>query len=143
LKLGALKKQAVQNLREFARDEVRILWINDFYDGAIQRMAEVGGQRYLFDIIDRESLGREDESRAYWLIALSEDQMRDEERWHDLFCRRVGTHFDYTGRSPPSPEELCMSEFYDAYRSRPEPDYRNNDVIGWFRKAFTAPGQWP
>jgi hypothetical protein len=91
------------------------------------------GIRYLFDVIERDALGTDDESRTYWLIALSTVQLRDEEEWHDLFCRKVGTHFDYTGRAALRPEEVRPDEFYEPYRLRPQPDFSGNEVSGWFR----------
>jgi hypothetical protein len=133
MNLGTLSKSALSNVQEVARTEVRILWVNDFYDGPLQGVAEVHGARYLFDIIDREALGTEDESRMYWLIALSPEQWREEVGWHELFCRKVGTHFDYTGRPVPPAEEVCPDEFYEPYRHRKQTDYSDNEVIGWFR----------
>jgi len=96
-------------------------------------MAEVQGNRCLFEIIDRDALGTENELHRYWLIALSPEQLREEESWHDLFCLKVGTHFDYTGRTAPPVEQICLDEFYGPYRLRTQPDYNGNEVIGWFR----------
>jgi hypothetical protein len=133
MKLGTLSKDSRGALPEIPRADVRILWANDFYDGPLQGMAEVYGTRYLFDVIERDTLGTENESRAFWLIFLRSDQLQDEEAWHDLFCRKVGTHFDFTGRPAPRSEDICMEEFYEPYQRRPQPDYSGNDVIGWFR----------
>jgi hypothetical protein len=133
MKLGALSKSDTDAIREVPRAQVRILWVTDFYDIPLQRVAEVDGCRYLFDIIDRDALGTEDESATYWLITLSSEQLREEEGWHDLFCRKVGTHFDYTGRPTPANEEVRPDEFYEPYRLRAQPDSRSNEVVGWFR----------
>jgi hypothetical protein len=80
-------------------------------------------------------LSHEDENsrRRYWLIALSPEQLREEERWHDLFCTHVWTGFDYTGRpehrAPPSEH----AKFYEPYAARVAPDYNENEVVGWFQ----------
>jgi hypothetical protein len=132
MKLRMVGKCDTNAISEIPRAEVRILWVNDFYDVPLQGMAEVRGRRYLFDIIDRSALGTEDESHHYWLIALSPEQLREEEGWHELFCRKVGTVFDFTGRPAPSKDEVSPDEFYEPYRLRVEPDYANNEVIGWF-----------
>lgn len=95
-------------------------------------MAEVAGHRYRFDIIDYDALGSEDEHRDYWLISLESEQLQDEERWHELFCQKVGTHFDFTERSPLPPDKVCLDAFYIPYQSRTMPDYTSNEVIGWF-----------
>src|SRR5207302_398939 len=118
MKLGTLSKCDRPVVQEVARADVRMLWVNDFYDGPLQGVAEVHGRRYLFDIIDRDALGTEDESRTYWLISLSPEQWREEEGWHDLFCRKVGTHFDYTGRPALPAAKVSPDEFYEPYRRR-------------------------
>lgn len=133
MKLSLLQKNDMTTLPQIPRNEVAILWCDDFYDGPLAGMAEVRGSRCLFEIIDRDVLGTEEETRAFWLVSLTPHQFQEEERWHELFCRNVGTHFDFTGRLPLPPENVCMDSFYEPYRKRVEPDYRSNDVIGWFQ----------
>lgn len=133
MRLGIGSSSDPGKLREFPREDVRILWVNDFYDVPLQGMAEVEGRRCLFEIVDRDSLGTEDESHTYWLMALSAEQLHDEEVWHDLFCRKVGRHFDDTGRTAPQAEQVCPEEFYGPYGLREPPNYADNEVVGWFR----------
>ncbi len=133
MKFSTATKNDTAVIPEVPRTEVRILWVNDFYDVPLQGMADVHGTRCLFDIIDRNALGTDEESHTYWLIALSAEQVQEEERWHDLFCRKVGTHFDFTGRPTPAREQLCPEEFYEPYRQRTPPDYSSSEVIAWFR----------
>ena len=133
MRLGAANSSDTATVREIPRAEVCILWVNDFYDVPLQGMAEVGGGRLLFEIIDRDSLGTENETYRYWLIALTPSQLRDEEVWHELFCRKVGTHFDYTGRPTTPVEQFCPDEFYGPYSHRTQPDYAGNEIVGWFR----------
>ena len=92
----------------------------------------MNGARCRYDIVDRDVLGTNDERRAYWLITLNPEQLEEEEFWHDLFCEKVGTHFDCTGRAPPPREQLDLDAFYQPYCLRKVPDYCENDVIGWF-----------
>ncbi|MCA9029061.1 MAG: hypothetical protein KDA86_28025, partial [Planctomycetaceae bacterium] len=61
------------------------------------------------------------------------DQLSEEEDWHELFCRKVGTHFDFTERPALPREQVDMDAFYEPYRQRKPPDYRTNFVIGWFQ----------
>jgi hypothetical protein len=133
MKLGALRKDDKQTLRQIPSADVAVLWVTDYYDGPISGVAEVAGARHLFEMIDRDLLGREEEPREFWLIALDERQLEEETRWHELFCRNVGTHFDYTGRSPLPPGEVDMEAFCEPYKRRVPPDYQENDVVGWFR----------
>jgi hypothetical protein len=141
MKLGTVTKSDITAIGEIPRSVVRILWADDFYDVPLRGMADVRGSRYLYDVVDRSMLGtEEDESLIYWLIALSPEQLQEEEGWHDLFCRKMATHFDFTGRPAPSTEDVSLDDFYEPYRLRAQPDYASNEVIDWFRLSeATAP----
>lgn len=112
---------------------MRLLWIDDFYDGPIAGMAEIDGKRVLFEMIDRELLGAETGPRSFWLIQLDSNQLAEEERRHELFCKFVGTHFDYTGRDPIAVPAGEHHNFYEAYSQRTAPNYGNNELLGWFQ----------
>jgi len=118
---------------EIPLQEIVHLWSNDFYDGFLVGMAEWRGTRYFYDLIDYDRLGSEDEGRSYWSIVLTPEQLRDEEAWHESFCRNVGTHFDFTGRPAPIAKEMRPSAFYTPYNERASVDYGSNPVVGWFR----------
>ena len=133
MKLCTIQKGDTTRIAQIPREQVRLLWSDDWYDGPISGMAEFNGASYLFDLIDRDQLGAEQEVRAYWLIQLSDVQLNDEVQWHELFCQKVGTHFDFTGRPPLAREQVDMDAFYEPYGRRIPPDYRDNLVIGWFR----------
>ena len=133
MKFGQATPQDTAFVREIPRVQIHILWVNDFYDGPIQGMAEIDGTRAMFDMIDRDVLGSENEDRTYWLVSLDPVQLADEERWHELFCEKVGTHFDYTDRAPIAAPASEHRQFYDKYAQRTEPDYSRNEIVGWFR----------
>ena len=133
MKFGAATKADMAVTRQFARADVTTLWADDWWDGPLRGMAQVAGTRCLFDMIDRDVLGDEQEDRAYWLIRLDNEQLQEEEHWHELFCQNVGTHFDFTGRQPLAKEAVDLDVFYEAYRKRRPPDYRDNEVLGWFQ----------
>lgn len=133
MKLGNISLTDIAIVSEVARSSVTLLWFDDFYDGPLAGMAEINGTRYLFDIIDRNVLGDEVEDRRYWLIAITDGQLKEELQWHDLFGDIVGTHFDFTDRASLQRASVDMDAFYDSYRKRVPPDYSNNDVVGWFR----------
>jgi len=116
------------------RRGVRILWTNDFWDGSLSGIAEWDGRRYRVEMTDRSILGSdEDSSRQYWLVALSPEQLLEEERWQDLFCANVWTGFDYTGRPEHRAPASEHRKFYDLYAARAVPDYSKNEVVGWFQ----------
>jgi hypothetical protein len=131
---GELTPEDLPAVVEIPRAAVHIAWTDDFYDGPLSGIAEWEGRRYRFEMTDRFTLGGdEDGSRRYWLIALSPEQLQQEERWQALFCANVWTGFDYTGRperrAPPSEH----AKFYEPYAARAVPDYSMNDVVGWFQ----------
>lgn len=123
------------------RDEVRLLWYSDYWDGPQSGMLIFGGKQCWFEVVveNEDSL---DWNRRFAILTLSADQLADENRWHDLFHRCVGTHTDYTEYDdqqdgPPEgimrPREL-HSEFYDAYKQREPRDYSKCEVLGWFQR---------
>ncbi len=113
---------------------VRVLWIDDYWDGPLAGIAEFGGRRFRFEMTDRAAVGGdEDFSRRYWLIALSPEQLQEEERWQDLFCANVWTGFDYTGRPEHRAPSSKHAKFYEPYATRAVPDYSKSEVVGWFQ----------
>ena len=134
--LGELVPHDVSKVAEIPLARIRILWVDDFWDGPLRGIAELDGRRVRFDITDRSRLGDEDENgqRQYWLIALSPEQLREEERWHDAFCTHVSTGYDYTGRPPHRAPESEHPKFYEPYAARVLPDYSGNEVVGWFQR---------
>lgn len=133
MKLGTLQSSDTQTLAQIPNDDVKVLWVNDYYDGPISGMADYRGTRHLFEMIDRSLLGGKEEHRDYWLIALNQNQLQEETYWHELFCQHVGTHFDYTGRPPLPPDKVNQDAFYEPFSKRIPPDYNDNDVVGWFQ----------
>lgn len=81
MKLGTLRKLDTAVIAQIPRDQVRLLWSDDWYDGPISGMAQVQGARYLFEMIDRDVHGAEEEHRKYWLIELNADQLNEEVQW--------------------------------------------------------------
>ena len=131
--LGELAPDGFSVVAEVPAAAVRLLWVDDFYDGALSGIAEWEGRRFRFEMTDRSTLGQEEGPRRYWLIALSPEQLSEEQRWQELFCMHVWTGFDYRGRpenrAPPSEH----AKFYEPYAARAVPDYSGNEVVGWFQ----------
>src|SRR5262249_51007607 len=132
--LGELAPDNLSEVVEIPRAAVRVLWTDDFYDGPLSGIAEWEGRRHRFEMTDRSTLGGdEDIPRRYWLIALSPDQLQEEERWQDLFCANVWTGFDYTGRPEHRAASSEHGKFYGPCAARAVPDYSKNEVVGWFQ----------
>lgn len=130
--LGQLNARTMSAVAEIPHAEVRVLWVDDYWDGPLSGVAEWNGRRLRFVLADLTALGQEEGPRQYWLIALSPEQLLEEERWNDLFCTHVWTGFDYTGRPEYHVPASEHAKFYDLYRARTVPDYSENEVVGWF-----------
>jgi hypothetical protein len=131
--LGELTPGASSEVAELPAAAVRVLWVDDFYDGPLSGIAEWEGRRFRFEMTDRSVLGQDDGPRRYWLIALSPEQLKEEERWQDLFCTHVWTGFDYSGRPENRAPASEHSKFYESYAARAAPNYSGNEVVGWFQ----------
>ncbi|WNG51962.1 hypothetical protein F0U60_53530 [Archangium minus] len=126
------------HLSRLAQEDVRLLWVNDFWDGALEGIAEYQGERCLFVVAEPHLVGAHDEMRRWVLYRLTTEQLQEEERWHALFVAHVGGHFDHTGTAPHEAEQHDPARFYGAYQA----DYRapqleRSQAVGWF-SAFTV-----
>src|SRR4051812_4011706 len=119
--LGELAPDALSEVAEVPAGAVRVLWVDDFYDGPLSGIAEWGGRRFRVEMTGRSTLGQEEGARRYWLIALSPEQLKEEERWQDLFCTHVWTGFDYRGRPENRAPASEHSKFYEPYAARVAP----------------------
>jgi hypothetical protein len=116
------------------RSAIRYLWHSAFWDHAQSGVLLYNGERCWFQMID-ESEGN-DWFRRFLVVRLTDEQMRDECYWHELFREKVGTHTDYDESGKRQVGELkpqeMWHEFYDAYESRQPLDLSRNQVVGWF-----------
>lgn len=121
------------SLPKLASADVRLLWVNDWYDGPLEAVVEVSGDRCLMVLHDPTSLGAEGFYR--WVVfKLTPEQLAEEERLHTLFAEHVGTHWCFHPETPHAKvagEDADPEKFYGAYRMRPELDLRNNVAVGW------------
>jgi hypothetical protein len=128
--MAATLKGAGQT-QKLDRNEIRLLWCFDFWDGPINGMCLYENRKYWFDMLDAGENG-DSAPRRFLVLDLSTQQLAEEERWHDLFRAKVGTHCDFEEAHPEVKARELHPEFYEAYKKRVKPDYSNNPVIGWF-----------
>ena len=119
------------HLPQIDRSNVRLLWHSGFWDGPTSGLCLHNGRKCWFEMCAE---GEEGDGfyRRFLLLELSPEQVEDEERWHDLFRRKVGAHCDH---GDPKGEVLpreSWREFYDEYEKRGRVDYSANPAIGWF-----------
>lgn len=123
-------------LPEIDTAEVRLLWVNDWYDGPLEAVVEFRGNRCLLLIHDRGVLETEEPWR--WVLCrLTPAQLDGEERWRRLFLTHVGAHWDFTGEEYPEPSGQ-HERFYAEYANRPEPALRDYEPIGWLKTLQAA-----
>jgi hypothetical protein len=128
---ATLKKSS--QLQKLSRNDVQLLWYSDFWDGPINGLCLCDNRKCWFEMLDAEEHDLPAApGRRFLVHDLSEQQLAEEERWHELFREKVGTHCDFEEPRPEVKPAELHAQFYDAYKTRVKPDYSTNRVIGWF-----------
>jgi hypothetical protein len=129
------------HLCRLAREDVRLLWVNDFWDGPLEGIAEYRGERCLYVVAEPHLIGAYDEERRWVLYRLTAEQLQEEERWHTLFVAHVGDHFDYTGKvSQGTQVQRDPEQFYGPYRAGyRSPRLIQSQAVGWFSRFTVLP----
>ena len=119
-------------LTKVAPDDLRLLWVNDWYEGPLEAIVEHAGTPYLM-VLHHEDAGSE--QPYHWLLVqLTAEQRADEEAWHALYVEHVGDHWCFHGpaiQHPPPSLEPDPDRFFAAYRNRSPLDVSGNTVLGW------------
>jgi hypothetical protein len=110
--------------------ELALLWMHDYYDGPLSGALLFHRRIRWFEYCGDGDEGR----RRYLVLDLTDAEVEDERRWHDLFVEHVGDHWtirpDGTrGTVKPASEH---AKFYEPYGQRRPVDYTHNPVLGWF-----------
>jgi hypothetical protein len=119
-------------LPKLSAGSLRLLWVNDWYDGPLEAVAEHEGERCLMVLHSGGQLDSEKPMR-WALFRLSPEQWTEEDRWHALFEEHVGHHWCFH-HDPPLPEatdERDSRRFYDPYAGRTERTLANESAFGW------------
>ncbi len=125
--------QSSNQVRKIDRADVRPLWYMDFWDGPINGLCLWNNRKYWFEfIVDEDGNEAIDGPRRFLMKELAPQQLEDEERWHELFRQKVGTHCDFEEARPGVKPKELHHEFYEAFQGRPRPDYSKNPVVAWF-----------
>lgn len=124
------------------RHRVKLLWWGDFYDAPLSGMALFEGEKHWYQMYNTEEwiMGSDEVRPIYLLTELAEEQLREEEYWHDRFVREVWNGWDYDEDEVAlwhRPEKVqhgtsTNEEFGAAYEARSKQDFSENTVIGWF-----------
>ena len=135
LGVGAVTKVPVvelATLTKIAPGDLRLLWVNDWYDGPLEAVVEHAGEQCLM-VLHHEDTGA-DQPYSWLVIRLSPAQRAEEEKWHALYVEHVGEHWCFHGSAvvhPPPSAEPDADRFFTPFRERPSLDLAGSTVIGW------------
>ena len=111
-----------------APEDVRYLWVSDYYDGPLAGLCQYRGEKLWFKIRCRPEHGPD----VFDLFRLTSEQLEAQERDHELFRQHVGFHWDYgdDGCHPIGQvrDKATWHLYYDA--PHPELDLTMNVVVG-------------
>ena len=127
-----LPEVELAQLAKIAPDELRLLWVNDWYDGPLEAVVEHSGERCLM-VLHHEDIGA-DQPYCWLVVRLAAAQLADEEQWHALYAEHVGEHWCFHGHAvdhPPPSSDPAPERFFDAFRRRPDLDLSHGSVVGW------------
>lgn len=92
-------------------------------------LCEYNGRKYWFELIDDADSNA---PRRFAMVELSVAEVAEEERWHELFRAKVGTHCDFQEPHPQVRPKEMHREFYEPFQKRPKPNYSDHPLVGWF-----------
>jgi hypothetical protein len=114
--------------------ELRLLWVNDWYDGPLEAVIEHAGERLLM-VLESRNAADHDKPMRWILFRLTPEQWTEEERWHALFERHVGHHWcfhhDAAAEQPDLPESQDTKRFYEPYANRTPRVLDPASACGW------------
>jgi hypothetical protein len=125
----------LSRLPKLASSDLRLLWVNDWYEGPLEAVVEHRGGHGLM-VLHQQDLASD--SPYKWVVfELTPEQLEDEKTWHALYYEHVGEHWCFHGDAvvkhpPPRSDPAPSSErFVALHRERGEVDLGDNRAIGW------------
>jgi hypothetical protein len=129
-KLSQVRGEDYLSLPRLSRDDVKVLWTVDFWDGMISGIVEYKSMAYWAQMCHDYENDDQPFYRRYLVIELSDEEVAEERYWHKLFMEKVGTH-----PTDVKPKEI-WNEFFEPYGKRNPLDLSNNEVTGWFEEPL-------
>jgi hypothetical protein len=127
--MSAIAPISLEGLPTLDTRDIRLLWINDWYDGPIEAVVEYAGAPALFVLHDPALVGTDLPWR--WVVfALPPKVCEQEARWQRLFVQHVSDGWDYTGVEHPPPSGRTAA-FYEPYATRTPIDVTRLRPLGW------------
>jgi hypothetical protein len=128
------------------KKDFKMLWVNDKWDGMLAGVCEVEGKRFYIKCLTEESkhesfkdekepvkivFGTWDDPkstynfaygtrvRVFGLYELTEEEWREEDYWHEEFCKYVGSHNDLRpGKGGKVKPRSMHHKFYDRAKKK-------------------------
>lgn len=119
-------------LPKLAATDLRLLWVNDWYDGPLEAVVEHAGERQLM-VLHGDGRADDDQPMRWVLFRLSPEQWTEEDRWHARFEEHVGHHWCFHHETPPpeSSEAHDSRRFYEPYAKRTPRQLDASTACGW------------
>jgi hypothetical protein len=114
-----------ENVKQISKDQLNVLWFDDWYDGMLSGILEHEGQKFRFEIITNYT--QNIYPRSYAIIQMTEEEFKEELYRGDLFKNHVA---DYKNRiyKPATEHHL----YFDEVSKRKQLDYEPSIIYGWF-----------
>lgn len=110
--------------------KAEMMWHSDYYDGPLSGMALYEGNKVWFQVDTFEEDEPYQGLRTFKLYKLSEEEIAEDEKWHILFRKHVGSHCDYGNHYEPVKCDHNNDAFYDQYHKQPDRNYaETNEVL--------------
>lgn len=132
--MGGVTNVELSALPKLGASDLRLLWVNDWYDGPLEAVVERGGERCLMVLYGDGGDGTPNVERPMqWVLyRLSPAQWIEEERWHELFEEHVGHHWCFDHELPTEPEEpRDAKRFYEPYAARTVRTLATDSAFAW------------
>lgn len=123
----------LERLPKLSPSDLRLLWVNDWYDGPLEAVVEHGGARCLMVLHHHEVAS--DTPYKWVVFELTPEQLAEEQKWHALYVEHVGDHWCFHDASavphPPPAQPRDPERFQTLYESRESVDLSSNVALGW------------
>jgi hypothetical protein len=123
----------LERLPKLLPTDLRLLWVNDWYDGPLEAVVELRGARCLM-VLYAEDVAS-DNPYTWVIFELTPDQVADEQKWHALYVEHVGDHWCFHDAATlvhPAPvQPRDPDRFQRLYEARADLDLSANVALGW------------
>lgn len=140
-------------LPKIDRSEIQLLWHHDYWDGYLSGFCLYKDRMHFLKCVDEGETFYKDSDcdevdeersdpwyRRYTIIELTDEEIAEVTRCHELFRQHVGTHTDYCAESPQhrtigaTKPQSEWHLFYDVSKTWPKLAYNSRAPICWYEE---------